>query len=691
MANKSGTITGTAAGNGNYLYIVWEETATSIPNNTSTVKATVYLYNAYGSFSDGDACPWYVIIDGSKYSGTIYYWGPGSPVTVGTASKVVTHNANGSKSITISAYFDTAGTSTGKVSANGTATLTTLPRYATSTQSLASKTETSVTMNWESDSTIDYIWYSVNNGSTWTAVSSVNASSGSYTISGLTPNTSYNIKTRVRRKDSQLTTDSAALAVATYAYPYCSAAPTFTIGDAANLTIYNPLAREVSVTVKANDNTVILNTTTTGTTATIPTTSADALYASIPNAKTGTYTVTVVYSASTQNATGTYTAGQAAAPTLSTATYQDADASIVAITGNNQIVIPGKSKLSFNVTGLSAKNYASISAVSINVNNTDYNMTISGASATVSNIVVNSSEQTTATVTVTDSRGLTTTQVVNLNITEYILPTVSATAARVAGYYAATEVTPTANYTYVGNNAVTILLQARKVGTTPYTVSQTIPEGTTSTVNLNNVYPWEILLIITDSFGGSTTFNLTIGKGIPLFYFDIVKSSVSVDMFPIYNNSFEIAGEFYGNDLNLNVDIYAQSGDDFDIIQALIALGWEDLGGIDTGLIDWRTNEAGSIPQNGVPATNSTFNRTLLIEVTPSAEYTFKTDGTAENSTIRIHGYDSAGVWLRQLTTVSWTGTETTKNVTIPADVYYVRISYPKLNLYGTGLFEGAI
>lgn len=576
MANKSGTIKGTAASNGNYLYIVWEETATSTPNNTSTVKATVYLYNGYGSYSSGDACPWYVTIDGTKTSGTIYTWS-GSPVAVGTATKVITHNANGSKSITISAYFDTAGTSTGTVSASGTATLTTIPRYATSTQSLSSKTETSVVMNWASDSTIDYVWYSINNGLSWAAVGSVNTSSGTYTISGLSPNTTYNIKTRVRRKDSQLSTDSATLAVATYSYPYCSAAPTFTIGEVANLTIYNPLAREVTVTAKASNNTVILNTTTTGTTATIPTTSAGALYASIPNAKTGTYTVTVVYNSSTQSTTGTYTAGQAAAPTLTAATYQDGDAAIVAITGNNQIVIPGKSKLTFNVTGLSAKNYATISAVSVNVNDTEYNMTISGTSATVSNIIVNSSEQTTANVTVTDSRGLTTTQAVNLNITEYYLPTVSATAARVVGYYTATEITPTVNYTYVGNNAVTILLQARKVGTSPYTVTQTIPESTTSTVNLDNVYPWEILLTITDSFGGSTTFNLTIGKGIPLFYFDIVKSSVAVDMFPINNNSFEIAGEYYGNDLNLNVDQTVQSGVDYDLIHALTALGWEDL------------------------------------------------------------------------------------------------------------------
>ena len=72
---------------------------------------------------------------------------------------------------------------------NQTFKLTDIPRYATANQSLKSKTSTSITMNWSSDSTIDYIWYSKNNGTNWTAIGSVNAKSGSYTISHLSPST----------------------------------------------------------------------------------------------------------------------------------------------------------------------------------------------------------------------------------------------------------------------------------------------------------------------------------------------------------------------------------------------------------------------------------------------------------------------------------------------------------------------
>lgn len=88
--------------------------------------------------------------------------------------------------------------------------------YKVPTQSLSSKTSSSITMSWSVDSTADYIWYSKDNGSNWTAVGSVNATSGSYTISNLSANTAYNIKTRVRRKTPQTTYDTTATSVTTY-------------------------------------------------------------------------------------------------------------------------------------------------------------------------------------------------------------------------------------------------------------------------------------------------------------------------------------------------------------------------------------------------------------------------------------------------------------------------------------------
>lgn len=118
--------------------------------------------------------------------------------------------------------------------------LDTIPRYGTANQSLNSKTETTIKMNWSSDSIVDYIWYSKDNGSSWNGIDVTDGKSGSYTISGLTPNTTYKIKTRVRRKDSQLTTDSSSLSITTYDIAKISSASNFNHGDNTSVTITNP-------------------------------------------------------------------------------------------------------------------------------------------------------------------------------------------------------------------------------------------------------------------------------------------------------------------------------------------------------------------------------------------------------------------------------------------------------------------
>ena len=97
-------------------------------------------------------------------------------------------------------------------------------------QSFNSKTATSITMNWSTTNTVDYIWYSKDNGSTWIDVGSVDSTSGSYTINNLSSYTTYNIKTRARRKDTQVNTNySDAMSVTTYkAYSYVTSA---TVGN----------------------------------------------------------------------------------------------------------------------------------------------------------------------------------------------------------------------------------------------------------------------------------------------------------------------------------------------------------------------------------------------------------------------------------------------------------------------------
>ncbi len=534
----SGSVS-TSSYEGRYLTLSWTAT-----QNTSTNQSTISwtLSANGGSSSYYYTGPVTLTIDGK----TAYYLSSSDRYamykgTIATGKTAITHYSDGSRSFLVE--IDAAIYST---SVNCTAserfTLDDIPRKATVSQYLSAVNENAITIRWSSDVTIDKVWYSINNGSTFNEIWTGSDTSGSYSITGLSPDTTYRVKTRVRRKDSQLTTDSSALSIATYPYPY-SNAPTFDIGNACNLTLTNPLSREVTVNVTAWGST-ILETTTSGTSVTIPSSVADTLYQTIPNASSGTYTVTVAYGSQTRTTNGTYKAPSSSAPTIGSATYIDGNTSVTNITGNNQKIIPGKSKLTFTVSG-SAKNYASLSSAKVTYSGVDYPMTLSGSSASVSNI--NALAVDSAVITLTDSRGLSTTQTVSIDIVEYTVPTLSATAQRVSGFYSSTEITPTTNYTYIGSNAVTIQLQARKTSESSYSVTQTISSSGTSTVSLDNQYPWYILLTITDSFGGSSTYEITIGKGIPLFYFDIVKSSVAMDMFPTHSNAFEVNGDIYIN------------------------------------------------------------------------------------------------------------------------------------------------
>lgn len=565
MAN-SGSVS-TSSYEGRYLTLSWTSSQ-NISNNQSTVSWTLSANG--GSSSYYYTGPVTVVINKvavyslSSQNRYAMYTG-----TVASGSLVVNHNTDGTQALNVSisaAIYSSSVNCTG----SQTFTLDSIPRYPSVAQALANKTETSITMNWESDSTCDYLWYSKDAGASYIPVGSVDGSSGQYTISGLNPSTTYNIKTRLRRKSSGLTNEAPSQPIVTYQYPYCSNAPTFEIGQSANLTLYNPLAREVTVRVTAG-GTTILETTTTGTSVTIPSTVADTLYQSIPNASSGTYTVTVTYGSIVKTGSGTYKVPSSSAPTIGTASYIDGNTSATNITGNNQKIIPGKSRLTFTASNLSAQNHATLSSAKVTINSTDYPMTLSGSSATVSNININTTDST-ATVYVTDSRGLTSSKAVSLDIVEYVAPTMSATAQRVSGFYSSTEITPTTNYTHIGSNAVTIQLQARKASESSYSVTQNISSSGTTTVSLDNEYPWYILLTITDSFGGSSTFEITIGKGIPLFYFDIVKSSVSMDMFPTHSNAFEVNGDIY-----VTVDTSATSGTDYELYQALTDLGWEAL------------------------------------------------------------------------------------------------------------------
>ena len=113
---------------GGYISLVLSESNVNTANNTSVVTANLYYYGNGVSWSN-DRQPYRIVIDGTTYSGTSSFSTSTSAQLLGTASKTVTHNDNGAKTVTVSASFAT-DVSLGTLTTSSNITLTTISRLS---------------------------------------------------------------------------------------------------------------------------------------------------------------------------------------------------------------------------------------------------------------------------------------------------------------------------------------------------------------------------------------------------------------------------------------------------------------------------------------------------------------------------------------------------------------------------------
>lgn len=193
---------------GRYLKLTVKEADISVAENYSLVS---WKFESLG---------------GNSNYYNIYNWGVdvNNEVIYPTQStEWTTHNfpaAKGSREGTIKVYHKEDGSADpvpfklkGKVFNSGTEThtgsleLTKIERYATFTKhEVKSKTEHSITIEWDADAECDRVQYKIGTND-W-----VDTSGKTYTISNLSSGTEYSIKTRIRRMDSQLWTESNTIA-----------------------------------------------------------------------------------------------------------------------------------------------------------------------------------------------------------------------------------------------------------------------------------------------------------------------------------------------------------------------------------------------------------------------------------------------------------------------------------------------
>lgn len=174
---------------------------------------------------------------------------------IGDKEVIVYHNSDGkypgyTASISVNSYHF-SGEATGNLISND------ISKYANFTQHyIKSKTLNTVTIHWENDTICDAAHYSINGGA-WTGIH------GSwwpdYTITGLQPNTTYSIRTRIKRADSQLWTESESINVTTYDIAKITSTNILEIGEKYTVKYNNPSNANISIALlKLDGNSIIV-------------------------------------------------------------------------------------------------------------------------------------------------------------------------------------------------------------------------------------------------------------------------------------------------------------------------------------------------------------------------------------------------------------------------------------------------
>lgn len=434
------------------LYCTWSATQ-SVTGNYSDVTLNVYL--KYYTLEVGSRADSTISINGVSETYTapaITDYSSGQHTKLLKTKTVrVNHNADGTKSgVALSAYWRFSGTYSGtpisSITASTTITLDTIDRTApTVSLSTSSITASGVTISATSSATSDIWQYSIDNGSTWTQFSTTAGTSASKAITGLSPNTTYYIKVKARKKSNQVYGTSSAATVKTLGGAIVNSvnqvtADAATVSIKLNVTVYDA-SYAYTLDLKNGSTTIVSvggltwSKGTADRTVVLTASERTELLTAMANMKsfTGTFAVTTYSGGSTQigstsskTATVTTTAANSG-PTLSGFTFADSYATTTAITGNDQLFIQGHSKLTVTPGTATPKNQATITNYTATCNGVSVSNT-TGAALTVG--AVSKSGTVAVVLTITDSRGYTASVSKNITVLAYAKPKVNSLTLR---------------------------------------------------------------------------------------------------------------------------------------------------------------------------------------------------------------------------------------------------------------------
>lgn len=433
------------------LYCEWSGTQ-SITGNYTDVTLKVYL--SYYTLDVGARSDSTISINGVSETYTVPaiedYSSGWKKKLLKTKTVRVNHNANGTKSgVALSASWRFSGTysgvSIGTITASTTVTLNSIDRTAPMVScSVSNITANGFTISASSSATSDIWQYSLNGGSSWTQFSTTAGTSASVTLSSLSPNTTYSVRVRARKRTNQVYGTSSTVSAKTLGGAVilsCGnfAADASTVNLSLRVTVYNA-AYTNYITIK-NGSTTYLSLTgrtwaagTASRTITLTSAERTTLLNAMASLKSFTATIelvtksgnTQIGNASTCTCTISTTEANSG-PTLSGFTFADSYSTTTAITGNDQVLIQSYSRLTVTPGTATAKNGASIvsySAVCSGV--TKSNTT--GAALSLGTIGTSGTRD--ITLTVTDSRGYTASVTKSVTVVPYSKPKVNSVSLR---------------------------------------------------------------------------------------------------------------------------------------------------------------------------------------------------------------------------------------------------------------------
>lgn len=439
-----------------YATISWTRTGYSATKNEHYISWSVVAHNTAGSYRTVYARS--LTINGSSVLNVAGTSGGGKTCYDGTeiasgSLTIASSDSAGNGSITMS-YAMGVGVypSTNASGGDGPWSLDRIPRYTSFTEhKISSTTMNTISIDWTAADVCSASYYSLNGGS-WQLLGSGDQQTAAYTVGPVAANTSFNIRTKIIRKDSGLETVSGYLYPTTKAPAETTSVNALTLpapGNATSVAHYlnNSSSRSCTIYLEKLNTAGYYNNNATQTWATgtvgsksyaISASTVNKMYADYPSSTSFSMQLVTKTSESYDywdvDAFTVYITEANAGPTaIATCTYLDTNSKTRTLTGSSSSavssglkIIPGYSNIQINVPANpltlrtnsgATQNTVSIAGGAAQSSTTARSATISAATASSYNIVA------------TDSRGFSKTRTMPVELYPYVGLTISSFTA----------------------------------------------------------------------------------------------------------------------------------------------------------------------------------------------------------------------------------------------------------------------